>query len=149
MFDRHRGFYGAPRIHQELRATGLKVGRHRVARLMRCSAERTQIAGQQPPSPAGPLAPSAEGSWRNERAALPAAALNHPSDGVDQTAVGVAGADTRAAGVSRQKCGSTSQQRSPIRSTSYHQFRLPEWRPKSDIFLRNTHGHQGSPPISR
>jgi len=38
VFDRHRGFYGAPRIHQELRAAGLKVGRHRVARLMRCSA---------------------------------------------------------------------------------------------------------------
>ncbi|MEB3331513.1 MAG: IS3 family transposase [Synechococcaceae cyanobacterium] len=38
VFDRHRGFYGAPRIHQELRASGLKVGRHCVARLMRCSA---------------------------------------------------------------------------------------------------------------
>ncbi len=38
VFERHRGFYGAPRIHQELKATGLKVGRHRVARLMRCSA---------------------------------------------------------------------------------------------------------------
>ena len=32
------GFYGAPRVHQELRASGLKVGRHRIARLMRCSA---------------------------------------------------------------------------------------------------------------
>ena len=38
VFERHRGFYGAPRVHQELRATGLKVGRHRVARFMRCSA---------------------------------------------------------------------------------------------------------------
>jgi putative transposase len=38
VFERHRGFYGAPRVHQELRATGLKVGRHRVARLKRCAA---------------------------------------------------------------------------------------------------------------
>jgi putative transposase len=38
VFDRHRGFYGAPRVHQELRAAGLKVGRHRIARLMRRSA---------------------------------------------------------------------------------------------------------------
>ena len=38
VFDRHRGFYGAPRVHQELRSAGLKVGRHRIARLMRCSA---------------------------------------------------------------------------------------------------------------
>ena len=40
--DRHRGFYGAPRIHQELKAAGLKVGRHRVALLMRCSALKTK-----------------------------------------------------------------------------------------------------------
>lgn len=38
VFDRRRGFYGATRVHQELRAAGLKVGRHRIARLMRCSA---------------------------------------------------------------------------------------------------------------
>jgi transposase InsO family protein len=38
VFERHRGFYGAPRVHQELRAAGLKVGRHRIARLMRHSA---------------------------------------------------------------------------------------------------------------
>jgi putative transposase len=38
VFEQHRGFYGSPRIHQELRATGLKVGRHRVARLMRKAA---------------------------------------------------------------------------------------------------------------
>jgi putative transposase len=36
--DRHRGFYGLPRVHQELKATALKVGRHRVARLM-CTAD--------------------------------------------------------------------------------------------------------------
>jgi hypothetical protein len=35
VFQEHRGFYGSPRIHQELLAAGLRVGRHRVARLMR------------------------------------------------------------------------------------------------------------------
>jgi transposase InsO family protein len=42
VFDRHCGFYGAPRVHQELRAAGFKVGRHRIARLMRCSALRAK-----------------------------------------------------------------------------------------------------------
>jgi transposase InsO family protein len=37
VFDRHRGFYGALRIHQDLRASGLKAGRHCIDRLMRCS----------------------------------------------------------------------------------------------------------------
>jgi transposase InsO family protein len=34
VFGEHRGFYGSPRIHQELAAAGYPVGRHRVARLM-------------------------------------------------------------------------------------------------------------------
>ena len=34
VFQEHRGFYGSPRIHQELRAAGHPAGRHRVARLM-------------------------------------------------------------------------------------------------------------------
>ncbi len=38
VFQRHPGFYGSPRIHQEFRASGLKVGRHRAARLMRTAA---------------------------------------------------------------------------------------------------------------
>ena len=37
VFQEHRGFYGSPRIHQELRAAGRQVGRHRVARLMQCA----------------------------------------------------------------------------------------------------------------
>ena len=35
LFQVHRGFSGSPRIHQELEAAGLRVGRHRVARLIR------------------------------------------------------------------------------------------------------------------
>jgi putative transposase len=35
VFQEHWGFYGSPRIHQELRAPGHPVGRHRVAWLMR------------------------------------------------------------------------------------------------------------------
>lgn len=38
VFERHHDFYGAPRIHQELRAGDRKVGRHRVARLMHKAA---------------------------------------------------------------------------------------------------------------
>jgi transposase InsO family protein len=34
VFQAHRGFYGSSRIHQELRASGNRIGRHRVARLM-------------------------------------------------------------------------------------------------------------------
>jgi len=40
----HRGFFGAPRVHQELRSAGLKVGRHRIARLMRCSALKAKTS---------------------------------------------------------------------------------------------------------
>jgi transposase InsO family protein len=74
VFEQHRGFYGSPRIHQELLVAGLRVGRHRVARLMRraelrartrrpfrpCSKARSGAAGVadnllqqdfQPPAP--------------------------------------------------------------------------------------------------
>ena len=35
IFERSGGTYGSPRIHRELKETGMPVGRHRVARLMR------------------------------------------------------------------------------------------------------------------
>ena len=34
-YQASRGRYGSPRIHQDLQARGIRVGRHRVARLMR------------------------------------------------------------------------------------------------------------------
>jgi putative transposase len=36
-----RGRYGSPRIHQDLQARGIRVGRHRVARLMRLQGLRS------------------------------------------------------------------------------------------------------------
>ena len=36
-----RGRYGSPRIHQDLHAQGVRVGRHRVARLMRLQGLRS------------------------------------------------------------------------------------------------------------
>jgi len=42
LFQEHRGFYGSPRIHRELAAAGLRVGRHRVARLMQHSELRAR-----------------------------------------------------------------------------------------------------------
>jgi putative transposase len=51
-----RGTYGAPRIHAELAATGIRVGRKRIARLMSQAglAEATQVRhddGQERQSP--------------------------------------------------------------------------------------------------
>ena len=40
-YQASRGRYGSPRIHQDLRAHGLQVGRHRVARLMRLQGLRS------------------------------------------------------------------------------------------------------------
>ena len=42
VFQEHRGFYGSPRIHQELRAAGRSIGRHRVARLMQRAGLRAK-----------------------------------------------------------------------------------------------------------
>jgi transposase InsO family protein len=41
--DRSRGTYGVPRIHAELGAHGVRVGRKRIARLMRASLLQTPI----------------------------------------------------------------------------------------------------------
>lgn len=42
VYDAHRGFYGSPRLHQELRAAGRCIGLHRVARLMRKAGLRAR-----------------------------------------------------------------------------------------------------------
>ncbi|MFY8148487.1 MAG: IS3 family transposase [Prochlorococcaceae cyanobacterium] len=51
VFGEHRGFHGSLRIHQELRAAGRHVGRHRVARLMRRARLRAKPAGHSGPAP--------------------------------------------------------------------------------------------------
>ena len=56
VFREHRGFYGSPRIHQELRAAGHPIGRHRVARLMR----RAQLTART----RKPFRPCSKGSGR-------------------------------------------------------------------------------------
>lgn len=45
VFREHRGFCGSPRIHQELRAAGHPVGRHRVARRSSGLSSGTEPAG--------------------------------------------------------------------------------------------------------
>lgn len=42
VFDEHKGRYGSVRITRELRASGVRVGRHRVRRLMRQAAMRVR-----------------------------------------------------------------------------------------------------------
>ena len=42
VYEAHRGFYGSPRLHQELRAAGRCIGLHRVARLMRKAGLRAR-----------------------------------------------------------------------------------------------------------
>jgi len=61
VFQQHRGFYGSPRIHQELRAAGRPIGRHRVARLMQRAGLRAKTRrGFRPCSKAGGAAGVAE-----------------------------------------------------------------------------------------
>jgi putative transposase len=49
-----RGTYGAPRVHAELRATGIRVGRKRVARLMRTATIAGVHRRRFRAAPAGP-----------------------------------------------------------------------------------------------
>ena len=49
VWQRYRGIYGAPRIHAELQAAGLRVGHNRVARLMRVAGLRGKTARRRQP----------------------------------------------------------------------------------------------------
>ena len=63
LWRQFRGIYGAPRIHAELRDQGVKVGRHRVARLMRQAGIRGKAPSKRRPrttqsDPTHPVAPN-------------------------------------------------------------------------------------------
>jgi len=63
LWRQFRGIYGAPRIHAELRDQGVKVGRHRVARLMRQAGIRGKTPCKRRPrttqsDPTHPVAPN-------------------------------------------------------------------------------------------
>lgn len=49
VWQRYRGRYGAPRIHAELQAAGIRVGHNRVARLMRATGLRGKTARRRQP----------------------------------------------------------------------------------------------------
>lgn len=49
VWQRYRGIYGAPRIHAELQAAGIRVGHNRVARLMRVAGLRGKTARRRQP----------------------------------------------------------------------------------------------------
>lgn len=49
VWQRYRGIYGAPRIHAELQAVGIRVGHNRVARLMRVAGLRGKTARRRQP----------------------------------------------------------------------------------------------------
>src|SRR5689334_16067592 len=49
IWQRVRGIYGAPRIHAELQAQGIRVGHNRVARLMRVAGLQGKIVRRRRP----------------------------------------------------------------------------------------------------
>ena len=49
VWQQYRGIYGAPRIHAELRAKGMRVGHNRVARLMRVAGLRGKTVRRRRP----------------------------------------------------------------------------------------------------
>lgn len=51
IFERSRGIYGSPKVHQKLRGMGFSVGRKRVARLMRAAGLRAKISRIYPRKP--------------------------------------------------------------------------------------------------
>lgn len=63
IWQRVRGIYGAPRIHAELQAAGIRVGHNRVARLMRVAGLRGKTIQRRRPAttpadPTHPIAPN-------------------------------------------------------------------------------------------
>lgn len=53
-FHDSRGCYGSPRIYRDLRARGVRVGRHRVARLMRVHGIQRDCRRRRPPRSVAP-----------------------------------------------------------------------------------------------
>jgi putative transposase len=51
IFERSRCIYGSPKVHRELRKTGIFVGKKRVARLMKLAGLRARITRKYPKKP--------------------------------------------------------------------------------------------------
>jgi hypothetical protein len=69
-----RGRYGSPRIHQDLRAQGVRVGRHRVARLNAASGT------SQYPSASRLAITRHAGPWRRRHEHLAARVCRDPAE---------------------------------------------------------------------
>jgi putative transposase len=71
-YQEFRGRYGSPRLQQELQARGIRVGRHRVARLMRLHGLRSICRRRyRRPRPCPPEMVAANDLQRNFKATLP------------------------------------------------------------------------------